>query len=91
MAIIAKFAVDGMSSSKYEQILSTLDDMGLGAPPGRLYHVCYGSSDNLQVIDVFASIEDLQRFGDALMPILQDVGVTAAPEPADVYNIIAGA
>jgi hypothetical protein len=90
MAILAKFDVRGMSSSKYDEILRSLEKMGQGAPDGRAYHVCFGNKENLQVIDVFESPAKLEAFGAKLMPILQKLGVEAKPEVVEIYNIIPG-
>jgi hypothetical protein len=90
LAIVAKFAVTGMNTAKYDEIIRQLEANGLGAPNGRLYHVCYGDPDNLQVIDIFESPEQLAAFGAGLAPLLEQMGVQAAPTPAAVHNIIAG-
>ena len=66
MAIIANFKVSGCTVDKYEAVLRELDAIGVGAAPkGQLYHVCYGSHDNLQVVDVFDSVASLDSFGKA--------------------------
>jgi hypothetical protein len=90
MAIVAKFDVSGMDASMYDQIIRRLKDIGLGAPDGRLYHVCYGDRQRLQVIDVFDSPAKLEAFGAQLMPILQEFGVEAKPSVEEVYNLIEG-
>ncbi len=90
MAIVVRFDVKGMDSSKYDQIIRKLEQIGQGAPAGRMYHVCYGDRQSLQVIDVFESPALLDAFGQKLMPILKELGVEAKPEPAEVYNIIEG-
>ena len=90
MAIVVKFSVSGMSSEKYETVLSRLEAAGAGAPRGRLYHVSYGSPTNLQVIDVYDSPQSLESFGAALMPILQELGVQAKPDVQEVRRIIIG-
>jgi hypothetical protein len=89
MAIIAKFKVTGCSLETYETVLRELDAAGVGAvPPGQTYHVCYGSRDNVQVIDVFDSQQELDDFGKTLVPILQKHGITAEAEVSDVFNIL---
>ena len=90
MAIVVKFDVTGMDSSKYDQIIRRLAAIGHGAPDGRMYHVCYGDRKRLQVIDVFESPGKLEAFGAKLMPILKELGVQATPTPIEVYNIIQG-
>jgi hypothetical protein len=90
MAIVASFKVDHMTTSKYETVLRRLEAAGAGAPPGRLYHVSYGSHDGLQVIDVYDNDESLMNFGKTLMPILQEMGITAKPDVHQAYKIIKG-
>jgi len=90
MAIVVKFSVSGMSKDKYESVLSQLTVAGAGAPPGRLYHVAYGSADNVQVIDVYDSPQSLDAFGKTLVPILEKAGIKAPPEVLPAINIIKG-
>ncbi len=90
MAIVVKFAVEGMSAEKYDTVLRRLEAAGAGAPAGRLHHVCYGSRDNLQVIDVFDSPQSLEAFGRTLQPILQEMGIAAQADVQEVYKIIRG-
>ena len=90
MSILVKFAVTGMSSDKYETVLARLEEAGAGAPPGRLYHVSFGSPDGLQVIDVYDSPESFDSFGRSLVPIVQDMGIQVVPEVHEAYKIIEG-
>ena len=90
MAIVVKFAVSNMPAEKYDEIIRRLEAAGAGAPPGRLHHVAYGSPECIQVIDVFDSPESFQAFGSTLVPILQELGVEAAPDVQAVHNIIKG-
>ena len=90
MAILAKFEVTGMDSAKYDEVISRLEKMGQGAPDGRIYHICYGDKQRLQVIDVFESPAKLEAFGAKLMPNLQQLGISAKPEVVEIYNIIEG-
>jgi hypothetical protein len=79
-----------MDSSKYDEIIRRLAEMGQGAPDGRIYHICYGDRQHLQVIDLFESPAKLDAFGAKLMPILQAMGVEAKPTVVEIYNIIEG-
>lgn len=90
MAIVASFAVTGMNSAKYDEIIRALEGIGEGAPDGRIVHLCYGDRENLQVIDVYESAAQLAAFGAKLMPILASQGVTAVPAPVEAYNVIQG-
>ena len=90
MAIVVKFDVRGMDSSRYDEVIRRLEEMGLGAPDGRIYHVCYGDRQDLQVIDVFENPAKLEAFGAQLAPLLQAAGIEAKPGIEEVYRIIAG-
>ena len=78
--IVVNVKTSGMDSSKYDSIIRRLDDIGMGTPGGRLYHVCYGSRRSLRVMDVFDSGEKFDAFSGKLMPILEEMGVEAEPE-----------
>jgi len=88
MAIIAMFEVNGANSSKYEEVIRRLTEIGQRIPDGQMYHICYGDRQNLQVIDIFESQAKLDAFGATPMPILQDMGIEAKPAMFDIYNII---
>ena len=91
MAIIVHFAVEEMNEDKYAEILRRLEKAGAGAPPGRLYHACYGAKDALIVVDVYDTPESFEAFGKTLVPILTEMGVRATPDVRPVHNIINGA
>lgn len=88
MAIIVKMELSGMDSSKYDAIIRRLGEIGLNAPDGRLYHICYGDRRNLQVVDIFESQEKMDTFADKLMPILKEYGIEVKPDIEEVYNIL---
>lgn len=55
---------------------------------GLLAHVTGpGGPNGFRVVDVWESEEAAQRFGDKLMPLLQEIGVQGEPEiyPAHTY------
>ena len=88
MPIIAMFDVEGATAAKYDEVIRRLTDIGQRVPDGQLYHVCYGDTERLQVIDVFESQAKLDAFGAKLVPILQEMGIAAKPTVFQVYNII---
>jgi hypothetical protein len=91
MAIAVRFAPKSMSAAKYDECIKRLEQAGQGAPEGRLYHVSYGSANELGVVDVWESQEAFDEFGKALMPILQELGIDAGePEISKVHNVIMG-
>jgi hypothetical protein len=90
MAILAMFEVNGATASKYDEVIRRLTQLGQRVPDGQMYHVCYGDRVRLQVINIFESQEKLDGFGATLMPILQEMNITAKPTIYEVYNIIEG-
>jgi hypothetical protein len=88
MAIVAMFEVNGASSSKYDEVIRRLTEIGERVPDGQMYHICYGDTQRLQVIDVYENQAKLDAFGATLMPILQEMGIEAKPTIFEVYNII---
>src|SRR5437762_1619569 len=58
-----------------------LQDGGHWPPEGLLAHVCFGSSGNLRVSEVWESREQQEQFAQHLMPVLQEVGVDVSGEP----------
>jgi len=91
MAIVVRFIPKSMNAGQYNECIKRLGQAGAGAPAGRLYHVCYGSGNNLRVSDIWESSEQFDKFGPTLMPILQELGIDPGePEIIEVHNIIIG-
>lgn len=86
MAILAMFEVNGADSSKYDEVIRRLTEIGQWPPDGQVNHVSYGDKENLQVIDIFESQAKFDAFGVKLKPILQDVGIEAKPTIFEVYK-----
>ena len=90
MAIVVMFEVNGATSSKSDEVIRRLTEIGQRVPDGQIYHICYGDRQSLQVINVFESQAKLDAFGAKLMPILEDMGIEAKPTVFGIYNIIEG-
>lgn len=91
MAVVLRFTPTGMTKAKYDECVKRLEKAGAGAPPGRLYHVCFGDPNNLRVSDIWDSRESFEKFGETLMPITEELGISPGePEVIEVYNIIPG-
>ena len=90
MVIVVMFEVNGATSSKYDEVIRRLTEIGQRVPDGQIYHICYGDRQSLQVINVFESQAKLDAFGAKLMPILEDMGIEAKPTVFGIYNIIEG-
>jgi hypothetical protein len=91
MAIGIYFNPASMNAGQYDEIIRRLDAAGAGKPAGRLYHACFGSGDKLQVFDIWASQQDFDKFGQTLLPILQQIGLDPGqPMVEPVHNLIPG-
>jgi hypothetical protein len=90
MAIAIVFTPTSMNSEQYDECIRRLDAAGAGSPAGRLYHACYFGGEPLRVFDVWDSMESFERFGQTLMPILQELGINPGqPAIGEIHNIIA--
>jgi hypothetical protein len=91
MPFVVRFVPKNMSSQKYDEVIKRLDAAGAGSPQGRIFHVAFGAPDALRVSDIWDTQENFDRFGQTLMPILQDAGVDpGTPEFIETHNIIVG-
>jgi hypothetical protein len=89
-AIAALYTPASMTAEQYDEIIRRLEGAGAGAPPGRVFHVCFGPPSDLRVLDLYDSPESMQAFGQSLLPILGQVGVQLArpPEVAPIHNVV---
>jgi len=91
MALGVYFHPASMNATQYDEAIKRLDEAGAGTPKGRLYHICFGTGDQLQVFDVWESQKDFEAFGETLMPILQRIGLDPGePSIEQVHRIIKG-
>ena len=93
MAFIFTFDPQGsmMNATQYDDLIKKLESAGAGKPKGRLYHVCYGEPGDLHVTDVWDSMENFEKFGQTLLPLLQKQGIDPGqPKVFPVHNTING-
>ena len=90
MSILVRFSPTNVTKEKYEESLRRLKEAGDFPPVGMEYHVAFGPDGNMQVSEIWDSPEQLQAFGNQLMPILTDVGIefSGEPEIIEVHNVI---
>ncbi len=90
MSIVARFNPTNLTAEKYDEVSRRLEGEGLWPPDGLDYHVFFGSEGNLRVSEIWDSREQLDAFGERLMPILADVGIefSGDPEIFEVHNIV---
>ena len=92
MSIVVRFHPKNLTIAQYEEVLRR--EKGAAGdkfpPDGRDYHICFGTDGDLHVSEVWDSQEQIQAYGEILMPILADVGIefSGDPEVFEVHNII---
>jgi hypothetical protein len=86
MAMLIRFAPSGMTSEQYNAVGQKLQEGGNWPPDGLLAHVCFGTSGNLRVSEVWESREQQAQFAERLMPLLQaeNIDMTSEPEILEV-------
>ena len=94
MAVILVHQGAGLTRENYEEVVrrlsgkSRLDSPSDWPVEGLLVHAAGEvEGGGFRVVDVWESEEAVRRFGERLMPLLQEVGVEAAPEiyPAHTF------
>jgi hypothetical protein len=90
MSIVVRFNPTNVTKEKYDDSLRRIKDAGKWPPDGMEMHVLFGTDGNLKVSEIWDSPEQLQAFGDRLMPILADVGIefSGDPEIFEVHDIV---
>lgn len=88
MSVLIRFAPASLTNEQYDESVKRLKE-GEWPPDGLDYHVCFGSEPNLRVSEIWDSQEQLDAFGERLMPILADIGIEPGePEVMEVHNIV---
>jgi hypothetical protein len=89
MAVAVLVTPRAMHAGQYYECLRRLEQAGAGAPPGRRFHACFGSGDQLRVFSIWDSQEAWDRFSRQLVPVLREVGINPGqPEFVEVVNTI---
>jgi len=90
MSVVVRFNPTNLTKQRYEESIRRLQDAGPFPPEGCEYHVFFGSDDDLHVTEIWDSREQMEAFGERLMPILTDIGIEFSGEPDifDVHNAI---
>ena len=91
MAIAIYLNPPSMSAAQYDEIMSGLDAAGASTPAGRLYHVCFGSDDKLQIFEIWESQQDFAKSIETTMPILRKIGLDLGrPTVEPAHKVIPG-
>lgn len=89
MSVLIRFAPASLTAAQYDESIRKLEESGDFPPEGLDYHVCFGTDGNLRVSEIWDSQEQLDAFGERLMPILSEVGIEPGqPELMEIHNIV---
>jgi hypothetical protein len=91
MSIVVRFSPTSMTAAQYDEAVQRHEQAGVALPPdGMDYHVCFGPEGNLRVSEIWDSREQLDAYGEKLMPILAASGIAleGGPEIFEVHNIV---
>jgi thiamine pyrophosphate-dependent acetolactate synthase large subunit-like protein len=95
MPVVAVFQSPSLTQERYEESVAKLagGKSRMESPAdwpveGLLAHVAGQGANGFRVVDVWESEEAFQRFGETLMPVLQDVGVQGEPEVYPTHTFV---
>ena len=89
MSILIRFAPASLTAEQYDEAVRRIQENGEWPPDGMEYHVCFGSDGNLRVSEIWDSQEQLDAFGERLMPVLSEVGIEPGqPEILQVHSTV---
>lgn len=90
MSIVVRFSPTNLTAEKYDESIRRLEEGGAWPPDGLDYHVFFGPEGDMRVSEIWDSQEQLEAFGERLMPILDEIGMefSGAPEVFEVHNVI---
>jgi hypothetical protein len=89
MSVLIRFAPASLTAEQYDESVRRLEGAGAWPPDGLDYHVCFGTDGNLRVSEIWDSQEQLDAFGERLMPVLSEVGIDPGePEVMGIHNIV---
>jgi hypothetical protein len=93
--IVVVFQAPGLTQEAYEQSVlgvtggkSRVESPADWPVEGLLAHIAGQGANGFRVVDVWESEEAFQRFGEKLIPILQEIGVDAQPEAYQAHTFV---
>jgi hypothetical protein len=92
MALGLYFQPQSFDTHGYDEAIQRLEQAGADSPPGRKYHFAFtGQSGGIEVFDVWDSMESFEKFGETLVPIMNELGADPGqPQVAEIHNVILG-
>ena len=94
MAIVAVFHGPTLTQQNYEESIRRLMDKEKAESPsdwpveGLVAHIAGDTGSGFQVVDVWESEEAFRRFGEALAPVLEAIGIDTEPQIYTAHTIV---
>jgi hypothetical protein len=90
VSVVVRFKPTGLTREQYDESIKRLEEVGHWPnTDGMQLHVLFGDDGDLHVSEIWDSREQLQAFGEILVPILTDIGIQFSGEPEifEVHNL----
>jgi hypothetical protein len=90
MSVVVRFSPASATPQQYDDAVKRINqELGEDMPDGCDYHVAFiGPDGNIRVSEIWDSREQLEAFGQRLMPLLASLGIEAGePEVFEIHNI----
>lgn len=91
MSIVVRFHPANLSVENYDAALRKHEEAGIAFPPdGMEFHVCFGPDGDMRVSEIWDSREQLEAYGERLMPLLAEAGIEFpdGPEIYEAHNLV---
>ena len=97
MPVVAVFQSPSLTQERYDESVrrltggkSRLESPADWPVEGLLAHIAGQGESGFRVVDVWESEDAFRRFGETLMPILQEIGVEGQPEIYPAHAFVSG-
>ncbi len=94
MAIIAVFEDPTLTQQSYEESIRRLMNKENAESPsdwpveGLVAHIAGDAGSGFRVVDVWESEEAFRRFGEALAPVMKNIGIEGEPQVYAAHTIV---
>ncbi|MFG3370359.1 hypothetical protein ACGF0K_36085 [Streptomyces sp. NPDC048156] len=87
MAVVYRFKSTHLCENCYQQEVDRLKREGVKPPAGRIVHVCYGSREDLNVIEIWQSKAAYKQYAQYRKPVTCERGtVNGVPEMVEIVT-----
>ena len=78
-----------MTSHQYDAIVARLSKEGIHPADELELEFCFGSGEQMKVSILFDTMQALEKFGELLRPVLQELGMDpGTPDIMEVHHVI---